>query len=894
VLRADLIATDTRALLSAVARVVMYGPRGGLEDQLDRARSAPAQLPTVWARPPARAGHSAVLAPPAGLEFFNGLGGFYADGREYVTLLAAGQTTPAPWSNVVANPEFGFQVAADGSGYTWARNSREYQLTPWSNDPVTDRPGEVIYLRDEDTGEIWTATAAPIRPDSVGSFTARHGQGYSRFEHASHDVALDLLQFVPLSDSIKVSRLSISNRSPRARRLSVTIYLEWVLGASRPASAPAIVTSVDPETGALFARNPGNATFGTHIAFADLRGQQSGWTGDRQEFLGRYGTLSDPAALRARRPLSKRLGAGLDPCGVLQTVVKLEAYANSEVVVLFGSAPSAAEAGVLVSRYRAMNLDDALQDVTRYWDDVLGTVQVRTPDRSLDLMLNRWFIYQTLACRLWARSAFYQASGAYGFRDQLQDGMALALSSPGETRAHLLRAAGRQFTLGDVQHWWLPQTGRGVRTKIADDRAWLAYAVAHYVETTGDEALLDESVPFLEGQLLGASEHEAYFQPAIADERASVYEHCARALDLSLAVGAHGLPLIGTGDWNDGMNRVGELGRGESVWLGWFLHAALSNFAPLAFKRHDADRGARWIAHAEALRAALEQSGWDGEWYRRAFFDDGTPLGSAANPECRIDAIAQSWAVISGAADPERAARAMRSVSEQLLRPAAGLALLFTPPFDKTNLDPGYIKGYPPGVRENGGQYTHAAAWSAIALAMLGQGDAATQLLSMLNPVNRASTRATSQRYKVEPYVAAADIYSVAPHVGRGGWTWYTGSSGWLYRAGLEWILGFRRHGRSLLIAPCIPCGWPRFEIRFRHGDTLYDIAIENPDGVSRGIRDAFLDGERLPSGAVRIPLVDDGATHTVRLTLGAVLAAEGARAESPAAIPAGFLPPAA
>jgi cyclic beta-1,2-glucan synthetase len=869
VLRADLITTETRAMLSAVARVALYAPRGSLEEQLDRARAAPVPAPPIWPRVGPRAGSPTAPVPPPDLEFFNGLGGFTAGGREYVTLLAAGQTTPAPWINVIANPKFGFQVAADGSGYTWALNSREYQLTPWSNDAVTDRPGEVIYLRDEDSGEIWTATAAPIRADTSGGFTARHGQGYSRFEHASHGIGLDLLQFVPVADSVKVSRLAISNHSPRPRRLSVTVYLEWVLGAARSASAPSVVTSIDSQTGALFAGNPGNATFGTQIAFADLRGQQSGWTGDRTEFLGRFGTLSDPAALRARRPLSKRVGAGLDPCGVLQATVRLEANASAEVVVLVGSAASVADARAVLARYRTVDLDDVLRDVARQWDDVLGTVQVTTPDRSLDLMLNRWLLYQTLACRIWARSAFYQASGAYGFRDQLQDGMALAVSSPGVTRAHLLNAAGRQFALGDVQHWWLPQTGRGVRTKIADDRVWLAYATAHYVETTGDVALLDESVPFLEGQTLGPGEHEAYFQPSIADERASVYEHCARALDLSLAVGVHGLPLMGTGDWNDGMNRVGELGRGESVWLGWFVHATLSAFAPIALRRGETGRNARWIAHAAALRTSLEESGWDGDWYRRAFFDDGTPLGSAANAECRIDAIAQSWSVISGAADPSRAVLAMRAATDQLVRPAAGLALLFTPPFDRTMLDPGYVKGYPPGVRENGGQYTHAAAWSVIALAMLGQGDAAMRLLSMLNPVNRASTRANAQRYKVEPYVVAADIYSVAPHVGRGGWTWYTGSSGWLYRAGLEWILGFRRQGDSLLIAPCIPRDWPRVDIRFRHGSARYEIVIENPDGTGRGVRDAYLDGLRLPPGEARILLVDDGAPHHLQVTLG-------------------------
>ena len=521
---------------------------------------------------------------------------------------------------------------------------------------------------------------------------------------------------------------------------------------------------------------------------------------------------------------------------------------------LLGETDSALEAQALITHWRAADLAAELQSVRAHWDEILGAVIVSTPDRSLDFMLNGWLLYQTLACRLWARSAFYQASGAYGFRDQLQDTMALLLVRPGLTRDHLLRAAGRQFIEGDVQHWWLPETGRGVRTRVSDDRGWLCYCVAHYIEVTGDSAILDEVLQYLDGPRLGVDESDNFFQPTLADESASLFEHCARALEHSLAVGAHGLPLIGSGDWNDGMNRVGAEGRGESIWLGWFLHAVLSRFAPLAQARGQSARAERWRAHAVELLAAVEREGWDGDWYRRGYFDDGTPLGSAVSSECRIDSIAQSWAVISGAADPERARRAMAAVDRNLVRRDERLVLLFTPPFDHFTPDPGYIKAYPPGIRENGGQYTHAAAWTTIAFAMLGDADKAAELFSILNPINRTRTRIDAERYKVEPYVVAADIYSEPPNVGRGGWTWYTGSSAWMYRAGLEWILGCRMRGASMLLDPCIPRAWKAFEITLRYRGARYEIKVENPNGVSRGLASLQLDGRQLDARQGLVP----------------------------------------
>jgi cyclic beta-1,2-glucan synthetase len=782
-----------------------------------------------------------------------------------VTILTAGRTTPAPWINVIANPDFGFQVSADGSGYTWAENSRENQLTPWSNDPVADPAGEALYVRDERTGDVWTATAQPVR--DAGRYVARHGHGFSQFEHEAHGIALELLQYVAPRDPIKISRLTLRNRSDVRRRLSVTAYADWVLGKFRWAAAPFVTTEIDPVTGTMLARNAWSIPFGGRVAFADLGGEQTGWTGDRTEFLGRLGSPAAPAALMGQKPLSGKVGAGLDACTAMQRVVELGPGESAEVVWFLGQCASAEAACELVARYRTTNLDSVFEAVTAHWDAVLGTVKVQTPDRAMDIMLNGWLLYQTIACRLWARSAFYQASGAYGFRDQLQDGMALSLVDPATTRRHLLRAASRQFPEGDVQHWWLPHSGQGVRTRISDDRVWLAFAAATYIASSGDVAVLDEQVTFLDGPLLRPGQHDAFFQPMEAAGTASLFEHCARGLDQAIALtGSHGLPLIGTGDWNDGMNLVGEGGKGESVWLAWLLLRTIDMFAPLASVR-DPERLLRWRAHAASVQAALEREAWDGAWYRRATFDDGTWLGSSDSQACRIDSIAQSWAVLSGAADPVRAATAMASLDRHLIRPDERLALLFWPPFDETTLDPGYIRGYPPGLRENGGQYSHAAMWAILAFAKLGNGSKAASLFGMLNPINHASSQVEAERYKVEPFVAAADIYSVAPHIGRGGWTWYTGSAGLMYRAGIEGILGIRREGAWLVIDPCIPSSWPNFRATVNVAGTCYRIRVDAlPEGKPHAY-EVMLDGVTVDAspGPVRVAL--DGGAHTLDMS---------------------------
>ena len=702
-------------------------------------------------------------------------------------------------------------------------------------------------------------------PRSDAAFIAHHGHGYTRFEHTSHGIASVLLQFVAPADPVKLSRLVLRNTTGVARSISVCAYVEWVLGPSRAATAAFVQTELDAETSALFARNPWSTDQSGQVAFMDLGGKQTSWTGDRREFLGRQGSLANPRAVGGA--LSGRVGAGMDPCGALRTKVDLPPGSTVVLVLVLGAAADAAAARALVKQYRAADLDAVLAAIHDQWRGVLGAIEVKTPDRSMDIMLNGWLLYQTLASRVWGRAGFYQASGAYGFRDQLQDGLALCAARPDLVREHLLRAAGRQFVEGDVQHWWLPQSGRGVRTRISDDCAWLAYTVAHYVAATGDADVLDEPVGFLTGDALTADEHDRFFLPGAAAETASLYEHCARALDHSLPVGSHGLPLMGTGDWNDGMNRIGEAGRGESVWLGWFLHTALTAFIPLADARQDHRRAAAWRAHAAALPEALERC-WDGEWYRRAYHDDGSPLGSHSDAQCSIDSIAQSWSVISGVAPAEHARRAMASLDRYLVRADDKLLLVLTPPFDNPVVDPGYIAGYPPGLRENGGQYSHAAMWAVLAFTALGDGDKAGALFAMLNPINHARTRTDVNRYKIEPYAVAADIYSTAPHVGRGGWSWYTGSAGWMQRVGVEGILGIRIQGTSLTIDPCIPHSWPGFTATITWRSARYRITVENPARVGQGVRSITLDGASLQEGAP-VALADDAGVHSIVVTLG-------------------------
>jgi cyclic beta-1,2-glucan synthetase len=870
-LRAADLPAEQRDFLQVAARVVFTCGAQKLRDQLLRPQEASGAEASGAARLRRENSGEELRThtphPVPGLEYFNGLGGFDSGAREYVVVLDDGQWTPAPWVNVIANPQFGCLVSADGSGSTWSLNAQQNQITPWCNDPVSDTPAEAIYIRDEDSGDLWSANPLPIRERS-SVYVVRHGFGYTRTEHTAHGIALTLTQFVPLEGPIKISRLKLQNVSAEPRQLSVTHYLDWVLGNQNKRAAPFIVTSVDPKSRAMLARNPWSSDFSSRVAFLDMAGAQQSCTADRSEFIGRHGSLAEPAALLRPQPLGNRVGGGLDPCGALQTKITLNPGETLELKLFLGEESSAEAALSLLEQYRGADLDEVFRRVTDFWDRTLGVIQVKTPDRSLDILVNGWLLYQTLSSRVWGRTGFYQSSGAYGYRDQLQDVMALCVCLPAIAREHILRAAAQQYGAGDVQHWWLPTSGQGIKTRVSDDRIWLPFVVAHYLEVTGDLAVLDEPVPFLEGGPLapGIMEH---FSAPLSGNPAPLFEHCVRALNSSLEVGAHGLPLFGTGDWNDGMNRVGIEGRGESVWLAWFLHAALMRFAPIAEARGAGEAAAAWRKHAFAVHQAVEREAWDGDWYRRGYYDDGTVLGSVSSDECRIDSVAQSWAVISRAAERERALRAMSAVNTQLVSRSDGLVKLFTPPFDHSAKDPGYLKAYPPGLRENGGQYTHAAMWTTLAFALLGDGDRAGELFALLNPINHASTGAGIHRYKVEPYVVCADVYSAPAHVGRGGWTWYTGSAGWMYRTAVEGILGIKVSGTTLVIDPCIPRAWPGFEFTYKHGASRYRITIKNPRGVNRGIAQATLDGKKLSEAPAEIRLADDGRYHYGEITLG-------------------------
>ncbi len=861
---AEQIANEDRILLQAAARVVISEIRGSLVEQVNRRNLVDKSVARLS---PIRTHRPEPQSPPEpqipDLVLGNHLGGFTQDGSEYVITTTASQMTPAPWVNVLANPGFGTVLSESGIAYTWHENAHEFRLTPWSGDPVGATGGEALYLRDEESGHFWSPT--PFPAGGAMPYRTRHGFGYSVFEHTADGIHSELWVYVDIEDPVKFSVLKVRNTSGRTRRLSATGFVEWVLGDLRTKSAPHIVTEIDPASGALLARNAYNSEFAGRIAFLDVDDIARTLSGDRTEFLGRNGTLANPDAL-ARSRLSGKLGPALDPCGAIQVPFELADGEERQIIFRLGAGRNVEQARSLAKRLRLPgSARAALDNVRNYWSRTLGTVQVETPDPGVNVLANGWLLYQVLACRFWGRSGFYQSGGAFGFRDQLQDSMALVHAEPRLAREHLLRCAAQQFPEGDVLHWWHPPLGRGVRTRCSDDYLWLPLAACRYVETTGDADVLEQGVHFLEGRALGPDEESYYDLPGRSAESASLYEHCARAIRHGLRYGEHGLPLMGSGDWNDGMNLVGIHGKGESVWLGFFLHTVLHSFAGLAERRGDRPFAELCQREAQDLRRNLARHAWDGAWYRRAWFDDGALLGTWSNAECSIDSIAQSWSVLSGAGDVARSKMAMDALDERLVRRDSGLIQLLDPPFDKSALNPGYIKGYVPGVRENGGQYTHAAVWAAMAFAALGDGRRAWELAGLINPLNHSRTAEAVATYKVEPYVIAADVYAVPPHIGRGGWTWYTGAAGWYYRLTVESLLGLRREADTLHFAPCMRDDWETYSLRYRFGDTYYRVRfarVPSATGIA-GVR-AILDGRELGDG--RVPLVDDHVEHDVEV----------------------------
>jgi len=863
---AEQISLEDRILLQSVARVILSDKRGSLREQLGRRRVSPPLMPALNVSKLTRSITTRKSSSfPDDLQFFNGLGGYTRTGDEYLIRLVEGAHTPAPWVNVLANPNFGTLVSESGQAYTWIENSHEFRLTPWDNDPLKDSSGEAFYLRDDETGIVWSPTALPC--PGHGDYQIRHGFGYSVFEHDENGIHSELWMYVAHDAPVKFIVLKIRNDSMRRRQLSATGFVAWVLGDLRSKNAMHVVTELS-QSGVLLAQNHYNTEFGERTAFFDAATSHLDLitrtvSGDRTEFLGRHGSHHQPAALKRKR-LSGRVGAGFDPCGAIQLTFNLAEDQSREIVFTLGAGQNRQDADTLAERYHGITAAQAaLTSIRQYWQQTLNVVCVNTPDPAVNLLANGWLLYQVLSSRLWGRTGYYQSSGAFGFRDQLQDVLALTHVAPTLLRAHILLCAEHQFEEGDVQHWWHPPENRGVRTRCSDDYLWLPFAICHYINARGDDAILDETIPFLQGRLLKEDEESYYELPTVGSAAVSLYQHAVRAINHGIKFGAHGLPLMGSGDWNDGMNKVGKDGKGESVWLGFFLYSVLKRFAPLAARFGDNDFAARCETEANKLQQQIETHGWDGEWYRRAYFDDGTPLGSASNSECQIDSIAQSWSVLSGAANSSRAKTAMASLYQHLVSTSDGLVKLLDPPFNKSRPSPGYIEDYVPGIRENGGQYTHGAIWAAMAFAELGEKQLAWQLLHILNPINHGSTPAAIERYKIEPYVVAGDIYSVAPHIGHGGWSWYTGSAGWLYRLIIETLLGITlEEGKRLRLSPMLPDDWDGFTLDYHYGKTVYKIIVN---------RASDKDGMWLDEIAVNgnaITLLDDGEVHHINLLL--------------------------
>ena len=869
ILRRFLISAEESDLLSTVARIVIrrqtgiYIPRSEIsavgKDQSLQSILLPAGDSIVTG-----GSTDSSFMPPVSLEYFNGLGGFASDGREYEMWLGAGRKTPAPWINVIAGESFGFHISETGAGYTWAVNSRENKLTNWSNDPTLDPASEAVYIKDHENGAI--TSPASLRPGRGQGYQVRHGFGYSVFSHAELELEQSMTVFAAVDDPVKIWLINIRDHSGHNRKLSVTLYAEWVLGNLREQTAPYIVTQYDPLPGIFSAKNVCAESGQQHPAFLFSSESVTSYTGERKGFLGVGRSICYPSGL-AEKQLSGETGACYDPCGVIQMEFSLAAGTGMTIVLGLGQADNYDKVHALVQKYQSLQAArNELDRVHDYWNRTLSRVHIRTPDRAMDILHNGWLVYQIISCRLHARSAFYQCGGAFGFRDQLQDALSLLDVDPGFAQRQILLCCAHQFVEGDVQHWWQPDTGIGVRTRISDDLLWLPCVLAAYVEHTGKSDILHENVSYIQGDILEAGQAEKMFLPHQSDKAENVYQHCLRAIERAGQFGVNGLPLMGAGDWNDGMNRVGIEGKGESIWLGWFYYYVVKKFSFVCLQMNDQESFDQLISLAESVRTQIEKTAWDGRWYLRGFFDNGSPLGSRSNEECQIDSISQSWAVLSGGGDPNRTAMALDSAKHYLVHQDAGVIQLLTPPFNKSLPDPGYIKGYYPGIRENGGQYTHAALWLAMANAKAGRGTDAFELLKMLNPILITSTVKDIARYEKEPYVMSADVYMGDPYTGKSGWSWYTGSAGWMYQALLHSFLGINRRGERLHIEPAFPAVYHSWQIDYYYGETLYRVRFVNDSGHGTHIAALTVDGVSAAGGS--FIMHDDMSVHEVEVTL--------------------------
>ncbi|MEI9935071.1 MAG: hypothetical protein WDM71_09550 [Ferruginibacter sp.] len=861
---ADQISNEDRILFQTVAHIIISDKLGTLEEQLNRRNRLKPSIPYFN---PSKFYPSITtyVKVPEDLQFFNGIGGFSKDGKEYVIHTTPTQPTPAPWINVLANPQFGSIISESGQSYTWTENAHELRLTPWNNDPVSDLKGEAFYIRDEESGRFWSPAPLPCRGKMP--YITRHGFGYSLFEYSEDGIYSEMRVFTDIEAPVKYISIKLHNKSNRPRRFSVTGYVEWVLGDLRSKSSMHTITETHTSSGAILARNSYNAEFETRVAFFDVDDGNKTFTTDRLEFIGRNGTLSNPDAMNRIR-LSGKTGAALDACAAIQTIFELSEEEEHEVIFRLGAGKEMSEVINIINKYKGLNAAHAaLNKIEQYWSNTLSAVQIETPDAATNILTNGWLNYQTLACRVWGRSGFYQSGGAFGFRDQLQDVLSLIHTKPELVKEQILLCASKQFKEGDVQHWWHPPIGRGVRTTCSDDFLWLPFVTARYVATTNDVSVLEEDINFLEGRLLNAGEESYYDLPIRSHISSTVYEHCVQAIEHALKFGEHGLPFIGSGDWNDGMDKVGNHGKGESVWLAFFLYDILIKFTKVAQLKTDDAFAERCKQQAELLRKNINEHAWDGEWYRRAYFDNGSPLGSKENDECKIDSIAQSWSVLSRAGEQKRSVSAMNAAEKFLIKKEDKIIQLFDPPFDKSEIDPGYIKGYVPGVRENGGQYTHAAIWLIMAFASLDEKQKTWDLLQMINPINHSNNASIAATYCVEPYVMAADVYAEPLHKGRGGWTWYTGSAGWMYQLIIESFIGLKREGNTIRFVPSFPAEWPLVKISYRYINTVYSIEIEqlqNEKGTSTKI---FIDNIEQKKSI--ITLIDDQLFHSIKIIIG-------------------------